>query len=131
MHSAITLVSLFSLFAVITCQQQGASKPIKAIPNLELPSFLGRWFMVYASEMPQSPFSGASCVVEDLRLMNDAPASSFVPANIVSLDVDICLKYVNFAHPISLTISLFSILPEWAPLVSRWSSTGWPPTTSS
>ncbi len=92
MHSAITLVSLFSLFAVISCQQNTVSKPITAIAKLDLPSFLGRWFMVYASKMPRSPFSDAACVVEDFKLMNDAPASSFVPANIVSLDMCVSLK---------------------------------------
>ncbi len=97
MHSAVTIVSLFSLFAVMSCQQQTASKPITAVSSLDVPSFLGRWFMVYASKMPQSPFSGASCVVEDFKLMNDALASSFVPSNIVSLDVDISFKYESFS----------------------------------
>jgi hypothetical protein len=97
MHSFASLVSFFFFFVVTTCQHQTVSEPIKATSSLDLPSFLGRWFMVYAPKMPQSTFTGAACVVEDFKLKNDVPASNFVPTNVVSVDMDISFTYAIFS----------------------------------
>eukprot|EP01034_Spumella_vulgaris_P024570 gene24570-30934_t len=80
------LFALFSLVSLVASQQI-ANKPLVPVDNLSLPSFLGRWFPMYGSQLAiDTSFQNAFCPVEDYWLSNGASLSSFQPSNLVAID---------------------------------------------
>jgi hypothetical protein len=67
--------------------QQIAKQPLIPVDNLSLPSFLGRWFPMYTSQLViDTSFKNVFCPVTDYSLSNGASLASFVPSNLVAID---------------------------------------------
>jgi hypothetical protein len=90
--NSVLFTLLFALLSSVAVSQV-ANKPLIPVDNLSLPSFLGRWFPMYASSLSvETSLKNAFCLVEDFTLTNDASLTSLVPSNLVAIDVNFSFK---------------------------------------
>jgi hypothetical protein len=100
-----TVLSLFALFASLNGQQSStviSNNPLMPVATLDLPSFLGRWYVTHASQIPLDTFlKDAHCVLQDYTLMNGASLANWQPTDLVVIKDVLSFKYVSFTYSIS------------------------------
>ncbi len=71
--SFISLAVLFGLFSGLAAQSAALphqQPDVTTVTDLNIQSFMGRWFMMYASKTPLNTFlKNAFCVVQDNKLL--------------------------------------------------------------
>jgi hypothetical protein len=64
--SAFVLLSFVGLLIGLHGQLTSNQQALSTVQNLDLTAYLGRWFMMYTSQVPLNTYlKGATCVIED------------------------------------------------------------------
>jgi hypothetical protein len=105
--SVFALLSFFGLLVGLLHGQMATSgqQALSTVQNLDLDAYLGRWYMMYTSQVPLNTYlKGATCVVEDHKLIIDRLSTDNKPI-VAEFNIVISFKLESFLTLLSFVVS--------------------------